>query len=497
MSVTPQAFHFHLQKLSALEQKTEKFLIAYSGGVDSHVLLHLCAQLKNSPSGFDQSFSAVYIDHGLSAHSKKWGRHCQHICFELDIPLTIIEVDARRKNGQSPEASARTARYQAFSQLLDKNECLLTAQHLDDQAETLLLQLLRGSGTKGLSAMPRVKPFSKGYLCRPILDYKKTDILEYAKQHQLEWIDDESNQEERFDRNYLRQTVLPLLEKRWPAVKENFAKSAEVLAESQLLLDEVADSDIQAIYFVNSEGGVEYDKLLLEPLFKFLNGRQDAPNLSYCYDTHNRSDQARLNNLLRHWININQLPMPSKKILGQIVLSVIQAREDAVPLVSWKRDAFHCEVRRYRDKLYLLDTSCFENIEEQEQVLSLDQEVCLNSNNTFIKLSPLNKTKTAKQNGYESQQLLSKVVTVRFRQGGERYRKNNDGHSHLLKHWFQEQSIPPWERQGMPLIFWGDELVQIGNTIVNNSLKKSYKDSPKNSESEDLLSIEWQRIENK
>ncbi|MCK5647371.1 MAG: tRNA lysidine(34) synthetase TilS, partial [Gammaproteobacteria bacterium] len=267
MSITPQAFYFHLQKLTA---GTEKYLIAYSGGVDSHVLLHLCSQLKNSPTGFDQSFSAVYIDHGLSPHAKKWGRHCQHICFELDIPLTIIEVDASQKKGQSPEASARTARYQAFSQLLDNKECLLTAQHLDDQAETLLLQLLRGSGTKGLSAMPRNKPFAKGFLCRPILDYKKQDILEYARRHRLEWIEDESNLEQRFDRNYLRHTVLPLLEKRWPAMKENFAKSAEVLAESQLLLDKIADSDIHKLFFVNADGITEYDKLLLEPTLKLL-----------------------------------------------------------------------------------------------------------------------------------------------------------------------------------------------------------------------------------
>jgi len=258
MSVTPQAFHYHLQKLTA---DAEKYLIAYSGGVDSHVLLHLCSQLKNSPSGFEQSFSAVYIDHGLSYHSKKWGKHCQHICFELDIPLTIVQVDARPSKGQSPEASARIARYRAVSQLLDKNECLLTAQHLDDQAETLLWQLLRGSGVKGLSAMPKVKIFANGLLCRPMLDYKKQDIQAYARQHQLQWIEDESNQEDRYDRNYLRHTILPLLAKRWPAVQENFARSAELLAESQALMDEVADGDIHAMYFINDNGVAEYDKL--------------------------------------------------------------------------------------------------------------------------------------------------------------------------------------------------------------------------------------------
>ncbi len=487
MSIIPQAFHFHLQKLS----KTEKFLVAYSGGVDSHVLLHLCSQLKNSPSGFEQSFSAVYIDHGLSQHSNKWGKHCQHICFELDIPLTIIEVDARPKNGQSPEASARTARYQAFSQLLRNNECLLTAQHLDDQAETLLLQLLRGSGTKGLSAMPRVKPFSKGYLCRPILDYKKQDILDYARQHQLQWIEDESNQQQRFDRNYLRQTILPLLEERWPAVKENFAKSAEVLAESQLLLDDIADSDLQSLFFVNHNGDIEYDKILLEPTVKLLDANDD--NNLEC-----RHDQARLNNLLRQWIHINHLPMPSKKILEQIVKTVLLAGEDAMPLVSWKRDAIRCEIRRYQNKLYLLDVSMsYQNpvnsmssqkdktVPAADITLMQNQTVFLNKTNTYLRLSST--VEKGINKGFDRQMLISKTINVRFRQGGERYRQTPDSHSRLLKHWFQKQSIPPWEREHMPLIYWGDELIQVGHHIVNFSLI--------NEGSGDRLRIIWQRTE--
>ncbi len=487
MSVTPQAFHFHLQQLAA----TEKYLIAYSGGVDSHVLLHLCSQLKNSPSGFEQSFSAVYIDHGLSSNAKKWGFHCQHVCFELDIPLTIIEVDARPKNGQSPEASARTARYQAFSQLLDKNECLLTAQHLDDQAETLLLQLLRGSGAKGLSAMPRVKPFARGLLCRPILDYRKQDIINYARQHQLQWIEDESNKEERIDRNYLRHAVLPLLEKRWPAVQENFSKSAEILAESQMLLDEMAHTDIQSLFFINKHGVTEYDKLLLEPILSMLQPDQESlpahKIASHC--RHHDSaclNLSRLNNLLRYWINLNNLPMPSKKILEQIVGSVIQAREDAMPVVSWRRDAFFCELRRYRDKLYLLNASpVIEHISSQP--LTEEQNVDLKGHNGSIQL--LTADKTAQVQSFDREKLLSKKLTISFRKGGERFRRTAQGQSRTLKHWFQEQGIPPWERDQIPLIFWGDELIQVGNDVVH--------EMQKNSSSNNSCIIHWQRMKNK
>lgn len=482
MSVTPQAIHFHLEQLA----DTEKYLIAYSGGVDSHVLLHLCSQLKNSPSGFEQSFSAVYIDHGLSYHSKKWGKHCQHICFELDIPLTIVEVDARPAKGQSPEASARIARYRAFSQLLDKNECLLTAQHLDDQAETLLLQLLRGSGSKGLSAMPRVKSFTNGLLCRPMLDYKKQDIQAYARQHQLQWIEDESNQEDRYDRNYLRHTILPLLAKRWPAVQENFARSAELLAGSQALMDEMADDDIHAMYYINENGVVEYDKLLLKPVLELLKKAQKEQKKIPFHCQHR--EQARLKNLLRHWISLNQQPLPSKKILEQIVCSVVQAREDAVPVVRWKRDAFHCEIRRYRDKLYLLDVS--NNVSQSElqsehhtrnqqearlYTLIENQVLEISQNNSLIKLVPANEM--AGQQGFNRQILLSKEITVGFRKGGERFRKTANGKTQQLKHWFQEQGIPPWERTQLPLIYWGEELLQVGNYLVNHSLQGDSSDN--------------------
>ncbi len=471
MSVTPQAFHFHLKKLA----NAGKYLIAYSGGVDSHVLLHLCARIKNSPQGTGLSFSAVYIDHGLSPHAKKWGRHCQQICYELDIPLTIIEVDGRAKPGQSPEASARTVRYQAFSQILTANECLLTAQHLDDQAETLLLQLLRGSGTRGLSAMPEIKAFGRGFLCRPILAYNKQAILDYAAQHQLQWVEDESNQQQCFDRNYLRHTVLPLLQQRWPAVRESFAKSAAVLAESQLLLDDMAEADMQPLRVVSAQGSIERDKILLLPLKQYLNTDEASGAHSL----------ARLNNILRHWIHLNQLPMPSKKILHEIVFSVLQARDDAMPLVSWRRDALHCEVRRYRDRLYLLSRPAGQaaDPEEKKQQYPLSETQAVILQNDSIELIAAEKSPA-----FERQVLLTKPLSVRFRQGGERYRKKDNAPSHPLKHWFQEQGIPPWEREQLPLIFHGDELLQIGNIIVNQSLISE--------QSDDLLSIHWQRNKN-
>ena len=477
MSITPQAFHHHLKQLSS----ANKFLIAYSGGVDSHVLLHLCAHLKNSPHGSQQSFSAVYIDHGISVHAKKWGEHCQNICYALDIPLTIIVVDGRAKAGQSPEASARTARYHALGQLLQVNECLLTAQHLDDQAETILLQLLRGSGVKGLSSMPRIKSFAQGTLCRPILDYKKTAILEYARQHQLSLIDDESNEDQNLDRNYLRHSVFPLLSVRWPAVQESFAKSAEILAESQLLLETMAKQDIKSLLPINSQGQVQSDRLYLDAtqaIWEACQKDQTAIN--------SHQSLARLYNVLRYWIQLNQRPLPSKKILEQIVHSVLLSRVDADPIVCWRRDEIYGEIRKYRNIIYLLSSPVESQnfIDKQSYLLTLNQSVKIHQYTIILSDKiPLNVY------AYDKKQLLSQPISIRFRQGGERYRRRSHDHSHSLKHWFQEQAIPPWERNTIPLIYWGEELLQIGHMIIYQEFTKVLNDHSLREENKALLLI--------
>ncbi len=449
MSVTPQSLHYHLTRLV----DSQKFLIAYSGGVDSHVLLHLCYQLKKHSLGKDLNFSAVYIDHGLSPYAQKWGEHCQRVCYELDIPLSIIEVNAQPEQGQSPEVAARKARYQAFHEILTDGECLLTAQHLDDQAETVLLQLMRGSGTRGLSAMPELKNFGKGWLCRPMLDVDKRSILAYAQQHQLHWVEDESNQEQRFDRNFLRHSILPELQKHWPSVQSNIARTASVLGESQYLLDIMAKEDFTAaVEFENEQQTA--DKLVLNKVRELVSLQASQASQAL---TDARFKLARMHNLLRYWIHLNDLPMPSKKILEQVVHNIVFSRNDASPVVCWKRDSFQCEIRKYRNTLYLINRTgqpvIAEQVRTQSYTLKPDQPVSL----TGIGMICL-------ELGSEE---LKQTIIVRFRQGGERFRKSRGAASSLLKHWFQEQGIPPWERDYMPLIFVDNELVQVGNCIVN------------------------------
>ena len=211
------SFTTALLKENMMQYSHAKVLwVAYSGGCDSHVLLHSLAALRSELSA---EIKAIHINHGLSPLANEWEEHCRQICTGLSIPYLAISVNAKAK-GISPEEAARHARYTEWEALLNKDEVMLLAHHKDDQAETVLIQLMRGSGVKGLAAMPAKQKFSLGLLCRPLLGFLREEIVSYAVEHNLNWIDDPSNFDTDFDRNFLRQDVIPLLERRWPALKK-------------------------------------------------------------------------------------------------------------------------------------------------------------------------------------------------------------------------------------------------------------------------------------
>ena len=259
--------------------------VAYSGGVDSHVLLHVLATNQQQLSALGLSLQALHIDHGLNTESKHWQLHCASVCQTLKVKFSALTVNAQPHRKESPEAAARRARYAAFSQQLTADQALLTAQHQDDQAETLLLQLLRGAGPKGLAAMPSVKVLGKGLLLRPFLHIQRQTILQYAQQQNLHWLDDPSNADQRFDRNYLRQEIMPRLQHRWPAVVANLARSAELCAEQAEINLAIVKDDIRDIID-------PADNLLIPPLLELPLPRQRA--------------------VLRYWLAQLHLPGPSK-----------------------------------------------------------------------------------------------------------------------------------------------------------------------------------------
>lgn len=418
--------HHHLHTVLARLCAGHDFLIAYSGGLDSHVLLHAFATLANEQK---IKLSAVHINHGLQPEADDWATHCRHTCESLAVPLTIIRVDAGADRGESPEASARTARYNALADCLQSGQVLLTAQHLDDQAETFMLQLVRGAGLRGLSAMPEVQPFATGFLVRPLLGFSREALGDYAERHSLEWIDDSSNTNLAYDRNYLRHKVMPSLYERWPAARSTIARAAGLAAETITLAETLARQDLIKTKDVA-------DNALNVPVLQAM-----------------ASDRRR--NLLRIWIRDQGFPVPSASILERITGEVLNAAADREPLVSWEQ----AEIRRYRDKLYILPV-----LSEATPAMRLVWDRVTLS----LPLGELCYHRTQGR-GLHASVLTDYRLEIRFRLGGESIRPAGRGRRRRnVKKLLQEYSVPPWLRDRMPLIYVGEHLAAIPGICVDN-----------------------------
>lgn len=280
------------------------YSVAYSGGVDSHVLLHLMMQL------YPEQTQAIHIHHGLSPNADAWRLHCQRVCDALRVPLLSQQIQVKPKPRHSLEALARDARYAAMRGLLPAGGALLTGHHQDDQAETVLLQLMRGAGVRGLSGMPKHKSLGQGQLYRPLLSFSRAEIKAYATEAGLEWVDDESNQSTQFDRNFLRQVVMPALTSRRAGVMANMARSAAHLAEASALVNTLAEIDFEAIKTA------DLNCVLRLPLQRF--------------------SEARLRNVLRYWLtSVLSVMSPSEAILAQIIQQLVLGQPDSQPIVRW------------------------------------------------------------------------------------------------------------------------------------------------------------------
>ena len=410
----------HLLHQLAQLPPTIRYWLAYSGGCDSHVLVHAMAALQQQ--GLPQSVHVLHINHGLQAQSNEWENHCQAVCEALSLPIEIIRVDATPQRGESPEEAARRARYAAFSNILQSDDGLLLAHHQDDQAETLMLQLLRGAGLKGLAAMPNHSPFAKGWLGRPLLDFSRASLHHYAEQQGLVWIDDPSNANTAFDRNYLRHEVMPLLRQRWPAVSATLSRVAGHLADGAELLKQLAEQD-------------------------WLEHRGEGRCLKL--DCIGELEPPRLRNLLRHWLTeVCGVTQANSGHLNRIMHEVIPAAEDANPLVCWSG----AEVRRYRGQLYAETPG---NTPFVTEGVAWDARHSLQLNGQCLV------PHLVRGQGIAPEQLAQHIVSVRYRQGGERCKPVGRGHHHSLKKLFQEWGVPPWRRQQVPLIYIGDELAQV------------------------------------
>ena len=447
MSVIEQALVCALSK-----HPTMPLVIAYSGGVDSQVLLHALASLRQKNSAnpsISNVMTVCHVNHGLSVNAGMWQDFAKEQCQQINLPLKICQVNVQAQAQHSLEALARDARYQALQSLYQEPAVILTGHHSDDQAETFLLALKRGSGLKGLSAMAEETRQGKDYLVRPLLHISRAQIVEYANEHDLSWIEDESNGDTRFDRNFIRNGIMPLLTKRWPSIVSTINRSSEHCQEGQLLLDELAAADLVTC-------------------------QDEKYNLVVGALSH--LSQARFNNLIRYFLTLNHCLMPSTEQLLQLYQQ-LSAAQDKNPSVKVGDHYF----RRYKKVLTLTDD--FEDVSEwQANINLLEHNVSIELPDNLGRLKVIvgrHEQSEARQPMVNKQQLIkapikNQKVTVCFKHNNPKCLPDYRNHSRSLKKVLQELNIPPWQRKRIPFLYYDDVLVAaVGHFVCQDFIPKA------------------------
>lgn len=390
--------------------------VALSGGLDSTVLLHLLASLARREAL--PPLSAIHIHHGLQTAADAWPAHCRELCAALSVPLQVEHVQVVA--GASLEQAARDARYAAFAARVGAGEVLLTAQHRDDQAETLLFRLLRGAGVQGLSAMPASRALGAGQLVRPLLNCSRDELLAYAGKHGLVWVEDPSNTDERFSRNYLRRQVMPALLNRWPQALANMARSAAHLSEAGQLLDELAQQDVAAAEVPGEFAWLGLPSLAL-PALRGLS-------------------EPRQRNALRYWLRPLTAMPDSEHWVGWQALR--DAAVDAAPI--WKLAAG--ELRRSDERLWWLAGDWLHAPVPVHAAVQGNQQVALPGNG-LVRIDGI---------------LPAGNWQLGYRQGGEQIFLPGRGHRDL-KRLFNELRVPAFVRDRLPLLRLDNQVVAIAN----------------------------------
>lgn len=418
--------------------ESTRLVLALSGGLDSRVLLHLLARFKRDYPQYD--YLAVHVHHGLSDNADHWLARCQQWARQAEIPFLAERVKLELGNRISLEQAARTARYSALSKHIDNASVLLTAHHQSDQLETFLLALKRGSGPKGLSAMAIEGEFESARLLRPMLDTARSDMSAYAKQYQLDWIEDESNLDTRFDRNFIRHQVVPILKQRWPNIEKTVSRSAALCAQQEALLKELLYD--RYTQMCDQDGAISISLLKAQ------------------------SDVAR-GAILRLWLQEQDFPMPSEKQLKQMWQDVALAQPDATPVFCYGKT----HIGRHQQKLWVFNQVT--DIANLTFDWDITQPLILPDGLGRLECRPrINDTSfnIASLEALSIQTLSLPVgytqVVVKFSATGIHAHPEGRQHGRGLKKLLQEYGIPVWQRQRIPLLVNGKELIAAAGLCV-------------------------------
>lgn len=406
-----------------------RVMVAFSGGMDSTVLAHSLVEQRRKLG----HLRLAHVNHGLQAASGDWSRHCLRMARRWRVPIVLLEAKIARGK-DSPEAAAREARYTLLAQAMEPGEVLVTAQHRDDQAETLLLQLLRGAGVAGLAAMPAFAPFAPGFIARPLLAVPRAKIEAVAHEANLRWIEDPSNADTRFSRNFLRHRLMPLIREHWPGADKALVRSASHMADAAALLNERAAQDLA--------------------------GLADGAGLSVI--AMRALPVSRRRNALRAFIGRHGVEMPDASRLKEMSGPLLAARADAQPEVAWadarivRRSGrlelhqrqpareFVAKSWRWRDdRLLVLEGGVLELVDDVSGPVDLA--------------------------------LLPEALELRTRTGGERLRPNARARTQTLKSLLQNAKVPVDERANMPLLFAGERLISVGDRWIDASVAANVK----------------------
>lgn len=393
--------------LDHFPDKTNGYLIAFSGGADSTALLHLFKNHKN--------LRAIHINHGIQIEADNWQNHCQYICDQFDIPLIIEKAHLQDHS----ENSCRLARYDFFKKHLKHGETLLTAHHAGDQAETILLKLLRGTGIKGLCGIEKNRPFYHGHLARPLLDFKPEQLKAYLIKHQINWIEDPSNQESAYKRNAIRNEILPVLQRYFPDTVDHIVRSAENCQQSLDLMSQLGN----------------------------FNGKHLS--LSLCRNLPHHLQPT----VIYHWLTDKGLPIPDKKTLKQITHDFLSAPSNRHPHYKNK----YYQIYRWQNRLH-----CIKNFTHVDDTTSYDWH-------TAGHFELPNHCGKLIYNGNTPIDLI-----VRFRQTGHKLKTHKHQFNKTVKQLFQDHNIPPWLKANTPFIFYQDELVSLGHDWSHTKAFKSH-----------------------